>query len=228
MRARDIVIPASAGVLAGGISAVAGIGAVLGAPAVIGAAVGVGGLMAVGTALVTNWLRPAEPLLTTAYEDISESTEEKLEALLEKALELEDRIAALRRGLDDPTALDVLGDASSLIDRVQALTEFEAIQRLPVHSGEIEVLEGIVERYLPELLDASERSIGFLHTFAGSARDEAVANLQSVDAQLLILAESLESLERDVVRGVSRSLEVHAEFLRERFATQGVSPLIDL
>src|SRR5699024_11399455 len=77
---------------------------------------------------------------------------------------------------------------------------------------------GMATRYLPELVDAAEDTVGFLATFKGSARQEALDNLTSIDDQLTVLGEGLERIEHDVVAGVSHSLEVHSEFLRTRFA----------
>ena len=90
------------------------------------------------------------------------------------------------------------------------------------------MLEGMATRYVPELVDAASDTLGFLQTFEGSARQEALDNLGSIDRQLNVLAEGVEQIERDIVGGVSRSLEVHSEFLRTRFADQHLNPIIDV
>ena len=90
------------------------------------------------------------------------------------------------------------------------------------------MLEGMADRYIPDLLDALDENLGFLSSFEGGARETAVANLESIDQQLEVLGEGIERIEADVVSGVSRSLEVHSEFLKTRFSAQRVNPLIDL
>ena len=82
-------------------------------------------------------------------------------------------------------------------------------------------------RYVPELVRALEDTVGFLSPVTGEAREKALANLQSIDQQLSALGEELDRIEHDIVAGVTRSLDVHSEFLRRRLPEQGRSPVED-
>ena len=87
-------------------------------------------------------------------------------------------------------------------------------------------LEGMADRYIPDLVDALESTVGFLSpSTPEAARDKAIANLESIDQQLDVLSEGIDRIENDIVSGVTRSLEVHSEFLRNRFADDRRDPL---
>lgn len=202
-----------AGVIAGPIAAIAA---------------GVGVLAAGGTGGLLYSLRPEQPRLLTTGADVPDSTREVLEQILHATAETRGRTRDLRPRASDPTALQVLKDVDALLVRIDALAGSEAIQTLRPSSGEVTMLEGMASRYVPELVDAAEDIIGFLVTFRGSAREEALENLRAVDQQLGVLADGVERIEQDMVAGVSRSLEVHSEFLRTRFADQHLNPIIDV
>ena len=205
-----------------------GIGGVITAPIAAIAALGAGVLTAGGTGGILYALRPTPSPLQLAAADIPESTREMLEQILHATAETRGRTRDLRTRTSDPAALTVLGDVENLLRRIDALVGSEAIQTLRPSSGEVTMLEGMATRYLPELVDAAEDIIGFLATFAGSAKQQAVDNLRSIDQQLGVLADGIEQIEQDMVAGVSRSLGVHSEFLRTRFADQHLNPIIDV
>lgn len=222
-------LPLLAGGLAGAASLVLGLGSVIAGPiGVIGIAVGVGALTAGGGAVLVRTLRPEQPLLVTADSDVPETTKKALEGILRSTTATRRRTSALRKQASDAAVGPVLDHVESLLDRIDALVSTETIQSQRPYSGEVTMLEGMATRYLPELVDAAEDTIGFLATFRGSARQEALDNLSSVDHQLTVLGEGLERIEHDIVAGVSHSLEVHAEFLRTRFADQHLNPIIDV
>src|SRR5699024_1836402 len=84
--------------------------------------------------------------------------------------------------------------------------------------ADVMLLEGMVDRYVPDLVGALEDTLGFLApTTTPDARARAIENLHSIDEQLSVLGESIDRLEKDIVAGVSRNLDVHSEFLRARF-----------
>src|SRR5690625_1153680 len=213
-----------------GIGALAlGLGAALAAPLIVaGGALGIGVLAAGGSGLVVRATRPQQSRLLPAETEISEATREVLETILRSTTRTATRTGQLRRTASEPAAGLALEHADSLLRRIEALVGSEQIRSQRPSSGELTMLEGMATRYLPELVDASEETIGFLATFEGSARQEALDNLESIDGQLTVLGEGLERIERDIVGGVSRSLEMHAEFLRTRFADQHLNPLIDV
>ena len=151
-----------------------------------------------------------------------------LTRILEADATTRERITQLRPQAFVLAATEVLDDVQSLITRIDALVGSEQLQSLRPSAGEVTMLEGMATRYVPELVDAASDTLGFLQTFEGSAREEALENLESIDRQLHVLAEGVEQIESDIVGGVSRSLEVHSEFLRTRFADQHLNPIIDV
>lgn len=205
---------------------------------VLGAGVGVGVVAFAGSGLALNrggrgdgsgrrvQAAGATPVLPTSVQD---STRAMLERILAADASSRERVAALRpKAADVAPATLALDDVDQLLTRIDALVGTEQLQALRPSSGELTMLDGIATRYTPELLDAAADVVGFLQTFAGSAREEALANLESIDRQLGVLSEGVEQIESDILRGVSRGLEVHAEFLRTRFADQHLNPIIDV
>lgn len=90
------------------------------------------------------------------------------------------------------------------------------------------LLEGMTERYVPELVGALEDTVGFLTpTSTEDTRTRAAGNLQRIDEQLAVLDGRLDRLEHEVVSGVSRTLDVHSEFLRARFSEPSADPAAD-
>lgn len=225
----SVGIPLLVGGLAGFGGLALGLGAALAAPLIVaGGALGIGVLAAGGSGLILRATRPEQPGLLPAEAESSDATRQILETILRSTTETATRTAQLRRAASEPAAGLALEHVDSLLRRIEALVDSEQIRSQRASSGGLTMLEGMAARYLPELLDAAEDTIGFLATFQGSARQEALDNLESIDQQLTVLGEGLERIERDLVGGVSRSLEVHAEFLRTRFADQHLNPLIDV
>ena len=218
------------GALAGVAVLAVGIGASLAAPAlVVAAALGVGVVAGGGTAVVAQARRPARG---EGIEQAPEPSDGPGRAVLEEVLTAtagsRERVRTLRATAPDPAAGPVLDRAGALLTRVEALSRSEELAARRPGDGGLALLEGTATRYLPELLDAAEDTTRFLATFEGSARQEALTNLRGIGEQLEVLGEGIEGVEHDVVAGVTRSLDVHAEFLRRRFADQHVTPLIDL
>ena len=230
---RSPLVRFGAPVLLGGLAAVAtvavGLGAALAGPLlVLAAAAGIGAVTLGGSALVLNAPRRGPGEVPVLGASVPESTRAVLTRILEADATTRERITQLRPQAFVPAATEVLDDVQSLITRIDALVGSEQLQSLRPSAGEVTMLEGMATRYVPELVDAASDTLGFLQTFEGSAREEALENLESIDRQLHVLAEGVEQIESDIVGGVSRSLEVHSEFLRTRFADQRLNPLIDI
>lgn len=230
---RSPLVRFGAPLLLGGLAAIAtvvlGLGtAVAGPLLVLAAATGIGVVTLGASALVLNAPRRAEDERPVLDASVTGSTRAVLERILTADAETRERAARLRPRATVPGAAHVLDDVDSLVTRIDALVGSEQLQSLRPSSGEVTMLEGIACRYVPELIEAAENTLGFLQTFAGSARQEALDNLESIDQQLAVLAEGVEQIEGDIVGGVSRSLEVHSEFLRARFADQYLNPIIDV
>lgn len=222
-------VPLLVGGLAGLGSLAVGLATALAAPVILaGAALGIGVIAAGGSGLALRAGSRAEHPQLTAAATIPGSTLEILEQILRSTADLRSRTAALRPRASDPAAALVLDDIDALLGRIDALTATETIQAQRRSAGELTMLEGMATRYLPNLVGAADDTIGFLATFSGGAREEALANLENIDRQLGVLGEGLERIEKDIVKGVSRDLEVHAEFLRTRFADHHLNPIIDV
>lgn len=219
--------PVGLGGLAGLASLLVVLGTGLGGPVLaLGAAVGVGALGGVGVAVNRPRTGSAERPVIDA--SVTGGTREVLERILEADETTRARVRELRPQAAAAPAMQVLDDVDSLLTRIDALVGAEQLQAMRPSAGEVTMLEGIATRYVPDLVDAAADVISFLRTFAGSAREEALENLASIDRQLDVLGEGVERIESDLVGGVSRSLEVHSEFLRQRFADQHLDPIIDV
>ena len=230
---RSPLVRFGAPLLLGSLAAIAtvvlGLGtAVAGPLLVLAAAAGIGVVTLGGSALVLNAPRRSEDERPVLDASVTGSTRTVLERILAADAETRERSARLRPRATVPGATHVLDDVDSLVTRIDALVGSEQLQALRPSAAEVTMLEGIACRYVPELVDAASDTLGFLQTFAGSARQEALDNLESIDQQLGVLAEGVEQIEGDIVGGVSRSLEVHSEFLRTRFADQHLNPIIDV
>jgi hypothetical protein len=221
--------PVVLGGLAGLAALVVVLGTGLGGPVLaLAAAAGAGVLTLGGVGVAVNRRRPPREDRPVLDASVPEGTREVLERILAADASTRARVAELRPQATAAPAAEVLTDVETLLTRIDALVGAEQLQGKRPSSGEVTMLEGIATRYVPDLVDSAADIIGFLRTFAGGAREEALENLASIDRQLEVLAEGVERIERDLVGGVSHSLEVHSEFLRRRFADQHLDPIIDV
>lgn len=231
---RSPLVRFGAPVLLGGLAAVltlvVGLSTGLAGPLLaLAAAAGVGVVTLGGSGALLNAPRRDQGTRPTLDASVPDGTRAVLEKILVADATTRERIAQLRPSASStPSAATVLDDVDTLVTRIDALVSAEQLQSQRPSSGEVTMLEGIACRYVPDLVDAASDTLGFLQTFEGSARQEALDNLESVDRQLNVLAEGVEQIESDIVGGVSRSLEVHSEFLRTRFADQHLNPIIDV
>lgn len=225
----SVGLPMLTGGLVGVACLVLGLGtAIVGPLAALGIAVGAGVIAAGGSGAAVRALRPADPPPPTIEGGVSETTARMLEEISGATSALRRRTTELRRGATDPQVGLVLEHVEGLLRRIDAVAGSETIRTQRPYEGEVTMLDGMATRYLPELVDSAEDLGGFLATFRGEARKEALDNLGDIDQQLTVLGEGLEQIESGIVAGVSRSLDVHAEFLRARFADQHVNPIIDV
>lgn len=230
---RSPLVRFGAPVVVGGLAALITLAVVLGTGLggpllAVAAAAGVGVVALGGVGVAANLPRREQerPVLDAS---VAGGTRELLERILAADATTRERLAPLRpQASSTPAAVAVLDAVGTLTTRIDALVGSERLQAQRASSSEVMMLEGIACRYVPELVDAASETIGFLRTFEGTARQEAMANLESIDRQLDVLGEEVEQIEGDIVGGVSRSLEVHAEFLRTRFADHQLDPIIDV
>ncbi|ATG50493.1 hypothetical protein CFK38_02355 [Brachybacterium vulturis] len=231
---RSPLVRFGAPVLLGGLAAVltlvVGLGTGLAGPLLaLAAAAGVGVVTLGGSGALLNAPRRHQAERPVLDASVPDSTRAVLSTILEADATTREQLAQLRpQASSTPSAASVLEDVDALVTRIDALVATEQLQSLRPSAGEVTMLEGIACRYVPDLVGAASDTIGFLQTFEGSARQEALENLESIGRQLNVLEEGVEQIEADLVGGVSRSLEVHAEFLRARFADQHLNPIIDV
>ncbi|MDN5901209.1 MAG: hypothetical protein L0H74_14220, partial [Brachybacterium sp.] len=231
---RSPLVRFGAPVLLGGLAAVltlvVGLGTGLAGPLLaLAAAAGVGVVTLGGSGALLNAPHRDQDERPVLDASVPDSTRAVLSTILESDTTTREQIAQQRpRTGGAPSATTVLDDVDALVTRIDALVATEQLQSLRPSAAEVTMLEGIACRYVPDLVEAASDTIGFLQTFEGSARQEALENLGSIGQQLNVLEEGVEQIEADLVGGVSRSLEVHAEFLRTRFADQHLNPIIDV
>lgn len=183
------------------------------------AALGIAAVVGGGSAFLLRNRRPKPVRLSRTAEEISAGTRAMLEKIVKDSAHGRRRIHRMRRTVHGSTERNLLDRAETLLLRVDALLGTAALQSRRASDPDVMLLEGMTERYVPELVEALEGTVGFLgETSTQDTRARAAENLQRIDEQLAVLDGRLDRLEREIVTGVSRSLDVHSEFLRARFA----------
>lgn len=207
-----------------GVSSLVG-GAGLIAPLLAG--VGVGAVAGGGTAFLLRNRKPKPARLSAAGGEMPVGTRTMLEKIVKSTTRQRRRLARMRRRKPNPAVKPVLNQADVLLQRINSLMGSATLQSRRPSDGDVRMLEGMAERYIPDLVDSLEDTVGFLAPPTGTAREKAFANLQSIDQQLGALGDDIERIEDDVVSGVTRSLDVHSEFLKTRLSARQRDPLID-
>ena len=207
-----------------GVSSLIG-GAGLVAPLLAG--LGIGVVVGGGSAFLLRNRRPQPARVNAAGTEMPVGTRTMLEKIVKSTTRQRRRLARVRRKRPDPAVKPVLNRADALLQRINSLMGSTTLQSRRPSDADVMVLEGMATRYIPDLVSALEDTVVFLAPSTGGARDKAFANLDSIDQQLAVLGEDIERIEDDVVAGVTRSLDVHSEFLKNRLAAQHRSPLID-
>lgn len=206
-----------------GVSSLIG-GAGLLAP--LAAGLGIGIVVGGGTGLLLRNRRPRPVRLDRAAGEMPGGTRPLLEKIVRSTKHEQRRLARMRRRTPGPVVAPVLHRAESLLHRVNSLVDSAALQSRRPSDDDVLMLEGMADRYVPDLVGALEDTIGFLTPVAGEAQEQALANLGSIDRQLLALGEEVDRIEGDIVTGVTRSLDVHSEFLRRHLPDQDRNPLV--
>ena len=185
------------------------------------AALGVAAVVGGGSGFLLRNRRPKPVRLGRTAEEVSAGTRAMLEKIVKDSAHGRRRIHRMRRTVHGATERHLLDRSETLLLRVDALLSTAALQSRRASDPDVMLLEGMTERYVPELVGALEGTVGFLGgTSTQDTRARASENLQRIDEQLAVLDGRLDRLEREIVTGVSRSLDVHSEFLRARFAEQ--------
>ena len=168
--------------------------------------------------------RPARLQLNPG--EIPTGTRAMLEKIVKDSHQQRRRLLRIRRRVRGPAVTPILDRAETLLLRIDALLGSATLQTRRSSDADMMMLEGMADRYVPELIDALESTVGFLLPGTTEpARTQAARNLRSIDAQLVALDTSIDRLEQDVVDGVTRSLDIHSEFLRARLPTDDAGPM---
>jgi hypothetical protein len=207
-----------------GVSSLIG-GAGLLAPLLGGLVVGV--VVGGGSGFLLRNRRPQAIRLAAPDKAMPAGTRTLLEKTVRATTQHRRRIARMRRATPGPEVRLMLNRADVLLQRVSALLASTAMQARRASDADVILLEGMATRYIPDLVDAVEDNLRYVGTFTGDAREQALANLRSVEEQLVVLDDGLSRVEDDVIAAATRTLDVHSEFLRTRFADQQRDPLAD-
>lgn len=186
------------------------------------AGVGIGVVVGGGSALLLRERRAAPVRLDAAGSagiEVREGTRRTLTGVVRSTRRLRRRLTRLRRRTRRSTGLPaVVHRAEALLEQIDALASTAALQSRRASDDDLMLVEGMAERYIPDLVRALEDTAPMLQPSTGRSHEQAVANLASIDQQLEALGARLDRVEDDLVAGVTRSLDVHAEFLRTRLA----------
>ncbi|APX33579.1 hypothetical protein BH708_13620 [Brachybacterium sp. P6-10-X1] len=207
-----------------GVSSLIG-GAGLLAPLVAG--LGIGIVVGGGAGLLLRNRKPGPVRLTRAAGEMPGGTRPVLEKVVRSTKQERRRLARMRRRASGPVVTPVLNRAETLLHRVDALVGSAALQTRRPSDSDLLMLEGMADRYVPDLMGALEDTVGFLTPRPSEAREQALTNLGSIDRQLVALGAEVDRIEGEIITGVSRSLDVHSEFLRRHLPDQYRDPLAD-
>ncbi|MEE1650307.1 hypothetical protein V1260_05825 [Brachybacterium sp. J144] len=215
-----------------GVSAfmVLGVAALIGGAGLVGpalAGLGIAGVIGGGTHLLVRNRGPRRTLQVAASASMPTGTRTALEAILRTSRTQQRRITKVRRQVRHPAVRELTDRADLLLRRIGALLATESMQSRRPSDDDVMLLEGMAERYIPDLVEALENTAGFLATDREEAAARAQANLRSVESQLASLDAALDRVEDDLIAHVTRSLDVHSAFLDQRLASRSADPLLD-
>lgn len=208
-----------------GVSSLIG-GAGLLAPVLAG--LGVAAVFGGGTGFLLRNRAPKPARLIANDREMPAGTRPLLEKVVRATTQQHRRLAKMRRRASSSGMKRVVNRAEALLHRVHALLGSGALRSRRASDADVLLLEGMATRYIPDLVDALEETVGSLSSFEGAARAKSFANLQSIDEQLQVLGDGIARIENDIADGVTRSLDVHSEFLKARFETQRANPISDV
>lgn len=188
-------------------------------------AIGIGLVMGVGAALLFAPV-PPKPL------DLSGPPPAGVDATLERVLasadETERAVARLRgRALWTSSSLDE--QVLALVGGIRALATTPAMAARSALDGDVDMLYRLATDYLPAIVNLATEQDRMHSTFSGrTSREQVERNVRGLEEQVAILAEALDRIETDVVRGSTQSVHEHAAFLELRFERLDGDAVLDL
>ncbi|MBO1902217.1 hypothetical protein J4H92_09690 [Leucobacter weissii] len=206
-------------------AALAGFGLALGLQLALPLALPIAAVVGVGVGLLAAPARPSELVRLGV---MPTTTAQALDAAAESAAATARAVGRLRgRPVWGTTGLD--GELLALGSDIEGLAGQPALRSRSQTDGDVQTLFTLATDYLPTIVNLAIENDRMHASFSGGRpRAEIARNVEGLQAQTRVLGEVLERIESDVVRGVSRDAEQHAEFLRMRFAQTGAPELLDL
>src|SRR5699024_1310233 len=128
---------------------------------------GIGIVVGGGTGLLLRNRRPGPVRLGRAAGEMPGGTRALLEKIVRSTKHQRRRLAGMRRRAPGPVVAPVLDRAESLLHRVNALVGSASLQSRRPCDDDMLMLEGMADRYVPDLVGALEDTIGFLTPGAG-------------------------------------------------------------
>lgn len=208
-----------------GSAVLAGAGLILGLHIVPLLALPIAAVTGLGIGLLAAPTRPSE---LARLGIMPTSTGQALDAAAESATAMRKAMRGLSgRQFWGSTQLDE--DLLALCGSVEELSGQPALRSRTQTDGDVHTLFTVATDYLPTIVNLAIENDRMYASFrSGKPRAEIQRNIDGLHAQTRVLGEVIERIESDVVRGVSRDAEQHAEFLRMRFAQTGAPDLLDL
>lgn len=203
----------------------AGAGMILGLSITPIIAVPIAAVVGLGLGLIAAPLRPAE-LVRLGITPTS--TQQALDAAVDSAKAMRKAVRGLsQRAVWGETTLDE--ELLQMCDAIEALAAQPAIRNRPQIDGDVQTLFTVATDYMPTIVNLAIENDRMHASFSsGRSQAEIRKNIEGLHAQTLVLGEVIEHIESDVVRGITRDAEQHAEFLRTRFQQTGASDLLNL
>lgn len=116
-----------------------------------------------------------------------------------------------------------------MLDGIRTLAATPALRSRTSVDGDIQMLWALATDYLPTIVNLAIENDRMHSTFSGrSSRAQVEQNIRGLEQQAGILAETLDRIETDVVRGTTQSIAEHDAFLRSRFEQFGGDSVLDL
>lgn len=116
-----------------------------------------------------------------------------------------------------------------MLDSIRTLSATPALRSRGSIDGDVQMLHVIATDYLPTIVNLAIENDRMHSTFSGrSSRAQVEQNIRGLEEQASILAEGLDQIETDVVKGATRSIREHEAFLRSRFERFGSDSVLDL
>lgn len=115
-----------------------------------------------------------------------------------------------------------------MLEGIVALANSPVLRRRTAVDGDVQMLYLLATDYLPTIVNLAVENDRMHVTFSGrSSKQQVERNIAGLEEQAGILAEALDRIENDVVRGTTQSVQEHTAFLRDRFERMSTESVLD-